>query len=1219
MMQQLLRAGTETEPIAQATHFGWILSGPVKRIRNYNKTIPAHHTQTLPDIPTEDTIPHFWQSEQVEEEEPSQTQAEQAVEAHYDTNTVYLPQEQRYQVTLPRRTDALALGASRTQAETRFYANERSIKRRGIWVPFQEVIQGYIKLQHAEIVPATEICNPRRFYLPMHAVQKQSSSSTKMRAVFDGSATTTNGYSLNQTLSVGPTIQPTLTNILLKFRTYPIALNGDISKMFREIKLCTADKDLHRFLWRPTTEDPLQDYRMTRVTFGVSASPYLAVKTLQRTATDHGEDYPEASSHVFESFYVDDFLGGASTVDKAVQLYKDLRALLQMGGFNLRKWRSSSSEVMAAIPIELQESSPLKEDTTSNTPSYSKALGLVWNSSQDWMSPSISVPDRYTPTKRGIYSDVSHTYDILGWIAPSVVLMKMLYQQLWQHGKDWDEEVPEDLKQLHINWREELEVLTEKQLPRCYSPPHLHILQQELHGFCDASLKAYGAAVYCRTVYHDHPPVVTLVTAKTNVARIKPLTIPKLELCGAVLLTKLLCNTAKALDFPKHRCHAWSDSSIVLSWLDGNPREYRVFVSNRVTYILEHTSPSTWLHVPTDSNPADCASRGMMPRELLHHQLWWNGPDWLQDDPYTIPKQPPKKEAPLPEVKTVHIVTKPSSSVASQISAVSNNYFTTLAVAAWVWRFVDVLQHRNPEHRGKNMSHSEIRKAEHWLMKESQLRTFPHDRRALLKQDPLPPSSRLLSLFPFIDDQGLLRVGGRLNNSALSPSQQHPVILDGKDVLSINYFQHMHLALCHCGPTLLLCATGNRFHVVGARRLSRTVCSQCITCRRAAPRFQQQQMGSLPAPRVTPAKAFTHTGMDFAGPFTLKLGRVRKPVKVEAYLCIFVCLTFKAVHIEVVSSQTTEAFLAAFRRFVSRRNCPQHVYSDNGSNFVGASRQLTQLYNLLHKSEEPAIRHYLLTHHQVTWHHIPPRAPHFGGLWESAVRSTKKHLKRIMKDLLFTYEELATISCQVEACLNSRPLLPLTSHDQDGLATLTASHFLLYQTPHAYPEDPRIPAQPHLLRQWNLCQSVVHHFWTRWSREYLHTLQARTKWQRQTPNLQVGDIIILRADKTFACHWPLARIIEVFPGSDGLVRVATVKTATGTYKRPTVKMSLLLRPDEHQETGTSLPPGGCLGTPPPEEGQEPPQDKDRLSSRGEIPEALPSQRRSSPAHSEQQD
>ena len=224
-----------------------------------------------------------------------------------------------------------------------------------------------------------------------------------------------------------------------------------------------------------------------------------------------------------------------------------------------------------------------------------------------------------------------------------------------------------------------------------------------------------------------------------------------------------------------------------------------------------------------------------------------------------------------------------------------------------------------------------------------------------------------------------------------------------------------------------------------------------------------------------------------------------------------------------------------------------------------------------------------------------------------------------MKDLLFTYEELATISCQVEACLNSRPLLPLTSHDQDGLATLTASHFLLYQTPHAYPEDPRIPAQPHLLRQWNLCQSVVHHFWTRWSREYLHTLQARTKWQRQTPNLQVGDIIILRADKTFACHWPLARIIEVFPGSDGLVRVATVKTATGTYKRPTVKMSLLLRPDEHQETGTSLPPGGCLGTPPPEEGQEPPQDKDRLSSRGEMPEALPSQRRSSPAHSEQQD
>ena len=503
------------------------------------------------------------------------------------TSTLSIYQMKRYQVTLPEKQDTLKLGDSRKQAVFRHYSNEKSILRRGIWIPFQEVVKGYIELHHAEVVPAEELDNPRQYYLPMHAVMKQSSTSTKLRVVFDGSATTAGGFSLNQTLA---TLQPKLSNTLLRFRTFPIALNGDITKMFREIKLCQADKDLHRFVWRTTPKDPLLDYRMTRITFGVSASPYLAVKTLQRTAMDHGEGYPEASKHLLESFYVDDFLGGAATITQAIQLFHDLRHILQKGGFHICKWRSSSAEVMSAIPANLHETSPLKEDTSSQTPSYSKALGLIWDSVQDMMSPSISVPPTYLTTKRGLYSDVARTYDILGWISPTTLCMKMLFQELWQTNHDWDEA---DSKELHKKWRSELPMLQEQLLPRCYSPPQLQILEQELHGFCDASLKAYGAIVYCRTIYHDHPPVVALVTAKTKVARIKPLTIPKLELCGAALLTQLLITTAKALGIPAARCHAWTDSSIVLAWLDGNPRQYKIYVANRVAFILEHTSPST--------------------------------------------------------------------------------------------------------------------------------------------------------------------------------------------------------------------------------------------------------------------------------------------------------------------------------------------------------------------------------------------------------------------------------------------------------------------------------------------------------------------------------------------------------------------------------------------------------------------------------------------------
>ena len=334
-----------------------------------------------------------------------------------------------------------------------------------------------------------------------------------------------------------------------------------------------------------------------------------------------------------------------------------------------------------------------------------------------------------------------------------------------------------------------------------------------------------------------------------------------------------------------------------------------------------------------------------MPRELLNHQLWWEGPTWLTQEPILIPKQPPRKPLSVPELRPVNVLSV-SSSVALQLCSISSNYHVTLAIAAWVLRFVNRIRHGkpSPDLRTKQLTGVDIRQAENWMLRESQTRSFSKEQKALLKNKQLPPSSRLLALNPLLDKDNLLRVGGRLSNSALSQSQQHPIIADSKDTLINKYFQYMHVVLCHCGPSLLLSATGTRLHVVGARRLSRTVCSQCLTCRRASPKFEQQLMGVLPAPRVTPAMAFTHTGMDFAGPFTIKMGYTRRPVKIDAHICVFICLTFKAIHLEVISDQTTSAFLAGFTRFATRRNCPRHLYSDNGPNFTGAKNQLNHTF-----------------------------------------------------------------------------------------------------------------------------------------------------------------------------------------------------------------------------------------------------------------------------------
>ena len=324
MMQDAIITGPPKTPAAQNTIFGWAIVGPVTYKSSPSLAIPTNFAQGNSDQNLTDFLPMFWKTEEPESTSEALTPVEEHVQEHYVKNITYSSSNSRYKVTLPRRTDVAPLGDSRNQALNRYYSNERSILKRNVWKPFQDVVKEYLDLGHAELVPAAEPTAAQLFYLPMHSVTKQSSTTTKLRVVFDGGAVTTSGISLNKSLLVGPTLHPTLGAILMKFRTYPIAVSADISKMYREIELADADKDLHRFLWRATPQEPIQDYRMRRVTFGVSASPYLAVRTLQQTSVDHGQEHPHASYHICNSFYVDDLLAGAESVSKAVELYSSL-------------------------------------------------------------------------------------------------------------------------------------------------------------------------------------------------------------------------------------------------------------------------------------------------------------------------------------------------------------------------------------------------------------------------------------------------------------------------------------------------------------------------------------------------------------------------------------------------------------------------------------------------------------------------------------------------------------------------------------------------------------------------------------------------------------------------------------------------------------------------------------------------------------------------------
>ena len=1184
-------AETHSSIIAVKTVFGHAFMG------YYNPTASNLPVKASIQLATESPSPAtlkqliqevalFWESENPLLTASPHSIDELRVLNEYNLTHKYLFSPGKYQVTLPRRLEHRPLGESKTQALQRYHQNESSLQRKDKYPQYQAVIQEYLDLDHARLCTPEELRLPSSvsYYLPMHGVVKASSSTTKLRVVFDGSAVTTSGWSFNDTLAAGPMLHPKLAEILIRFRKYRVALSGDISKMYREIMLTPEDQQYHRFWWRPTTEQPVRAYCMERVTFGVTCSPFLAVKTMQQAAADFGSSYPVAQLHLGRSFYVDDLLGGADTVQEAKDLYCQLSEILTKGGFTLRKYRSNSREVLEAIPAELIEQMPTKAMIDCHSSTYPKALGLVWNSVSDTMATDVSHSGKPAHTKKEILSDTSKTFDILGWITPAILPMKILFQELWQLKLGWDEELPQEYLQRHQEWRDELPLLSDVSLPRSYFLME-ECLTVQLHGFSDASEKAFGAVVYVRATYKNHSPTCRLVTAKSKVAPLKQRTIPELELCGAVLLARLLETTSVILDIPADQVYAWSDSTIVLCWLGNSPSRYKTYVANRITTVTNHFPSTIWQHVPTESNPADCASRGLSAKELVEHALWWKGPPWLSVEPLVIPRQPQQNL--LDEHQDDHakpatcLVTnaEPTVWLANRFSS----YNTLVKVTAWVKRaasnFLSPIK-LQPLNQNDHLTVEEVKQATAFLLKLAQRRFFSEDISQLISSPPreLNPKSHLLSLHPFMGTDGLLRVGGRLSKAPISFFQRHPVILSPKDSLTNLILTTRHVTLCHCGPTLLVSNVGLEFYVTGVKQLARTICKRCVVCKKISATAQQQLMGQIPEARLKEAPAFTTCGVDYAGPFLLKTNQLRNSPTVKGFLSVFICFASKAVHLEVVTGRTTEAFLAALKRFTSRRGLPADIYSDNDGNFRGANKDLKEFYDLLKTDQlTDTLKAFFLSSH-ITWHNIPERAPHFGGLWEAAVKSAKHHLKRIVGEQKLTFEEFTTVATQVEACLNSRPLLHLDSHSPDGIQPLTPGHALIGKPLVSYPETALPPLQRYPDR-WTLCQGLVQQFWKVWSKDYLNQLQAAHKWKTKRPNLAVGDVVLMKDASEFKTHWGMARVTAVFPGDDGLVRAVEVlvkkatippnipkkkltldqiKITSLTLKRPVVKLALLI-------------------------------------------------------------
>ncbi len=321
-------------------------------------------------------------------------------------------------------------------------------------------------------------------------------------------------------------------------------------------------------------------------------------------------------------------------------------------------------------------------------------------------------------------------------------------------------------------------------------------------------------------------------------------------------------------------------------------------------------------------------------------------------------------------------------------------------------------------------------------------------------------------------------------------------------------------------------------------------------------------MGLLPEARTTPAPPFDRTGIDFAGPFYVRQGHTRKPVLIKTYACLFVCLTTRAVHLELCADLSTEEFLASLKRFCARRGTPSHIYTDNGTNFQGARNEIKELQRLhLSTDTQQAISHFS-SKTSIQWHFIPPRAPHFGGLWEAGVRSMKTLLRKQVAPHPLRFHKLSTILAEAEAIMNSRPMTPLHSTEVDDDLVLTPGHFLIGRPLKAPPAATTDKSKISNLRRWALVHRLTQDLWTAWQGRYLQSLQARPKWTKRTRDFQEDDIVYVKDEVLKHRDWPLARIIKTFPGDDGRVRAVDVKCRGNVYRRPTNKLILLFDEDQ---------------------------------------------------------
>ncbi|CAH8505861.1 unnamed protein product [Schistosoma mattheei] len=1142
------RLGGRKGPYAVKTLLGWTVFGPAS-YPEYRKRV-VNHTSKIQALENEIRKLYDVEFSDVYSNDKSVSIEDKAAISIVEGGTRF--ENGHFVVPIPWKGNPDMKGGNYEVANSRL----RSLKRRLLkddilYIKYTKGIESNFIKGYAEKVPEIQV-QPSyrpRWYLPHHAVLNPKKPE-KLRVVFDCAAKFA-GVSLNDMIYQGPDTTAELVCILLRFRKEAVAISADVEEMFMQVKVPESDRGALRFLWwqeGDMAREP-SEFQMTSHPFGATSSPFCANFALNKTAQIFSDGYDGyVVDAVKNNFYVDDCLVSFPTCDQAKSFVKQISELLCRGGFKLKKWVTNSEEVRTILPDVCKEESLIEMSASYDT--THRTLGVEWDFKRDVFKFYFDAPERPL-TRRGILSIVSSLFDPLGLIAPVCLTAKVLLQKLCKSQLGWDQPLNEPYVSAWLNWvnfmRQIGHVTVDRGIKKRIDEPDAEV---ELHLFSDASEIGYGAVAYARVSYLKEQPYCILLYSKSRVAPIKQITIPRLEMAAAVLSVRLSEVLRRSLPnfFCKVNFH--TDSMVVLYYIKNIENRYSTYIANRLAIVHQYTKIEQWSYVRSSQNPADWTSRGI--QKMSDLELWFKCPTLLHGEFCTAITDCPEPTPDDIEFRKTAVVNLSSIKYnMSPILAYYSEWLKLVRAVAWLRRFIEFLMVlRSPSHEGSvhlgclKVKELDVAKRKILLMVQKEvygeiLSGFKTNGKVVSHND-------LKGLSPIMLD-GLLCVGGRLSYSDFSNAFKHPIILPSRHLVTEMIIRHYHKEQGHTGTSQVLATIRKRYWIIKGTSTVKRVIGKCVTCRRYTMVTGQQLMAPLPACRVQQGwYCFSAVGVDYFGPLFVKRGRSLE----KRYGCVFTCLQTRAVHIEMTHSLNTDSFIMALLRFIGRRGKPAEIYSDNGSNFVGAVSELKRFVQQLNQQRIDKE----LSARQIQWHFNPPSSSHRGGVWERMIRSIRRLLLLITREQTLTDETLSTYLIEVERILNDRPLTPVVQDANDQLA-LSPNSLLLLRECDGIVEEGSI--RDKYDKRWKQVNHLANVFWKRWLREYLPSLQKRQKWLVEHRNFQKGDVVIVASDISTRGKWPLGVVEDCKIDDDGRVRTVVVRTNGGLVRRDIRRLCLL--------------------------------------------------------------